>query len=355
MRRSLTLLLLFLLAACGGGQDQVIVPTNTPDPLAFFAPTPISPGQPENPLRIVFVPRTDVTTFQPDDTGDAADATAVPAAAALTIEQAISALDAELEATSGLAIEILAVASDAEALNLLCDYNDEDRFAAPWLGGPSAVLAIQRGCGEAVFEGVRAGRTRLGGQIISASGVGLRGLSGRTYCRLGRGDFYSWILPSLALDADGINPTSVTDVDDVEQYPLLLDAVSAGDCAATGVPEGFLQLDTFEAYRNRITVTSTLSPMPYGVLIYPPELLLDDSAALTDAFLEIAGVEIPEDDTGAAPDTDLVEVDTDALTTPQLALLTLMGAEGVQLTDEESLADVFEFMDATEIVAGGQS
>ncbi|MEL6272117.1 MAG: hypothetical protein AAFR22_20100, partial [Chloroflexota bacterium] len=203
----------------------------------------------------------------------------------------------------------------------------------------------------------RDGRTRLGGQVISSSGVGLRGLSGRTFCRLDRGDFYSWILPSLALDAEGGNPTSVSRVEDRVDYDLLLTDISEGACGATGVPEGFLQLETFSEYRNRITVTDTMTPMPYGVLLYPPELLLEDRAALTEAFMEITGsdAESAEDEgTNTTPDTDLVEIDTGALTTPQLALLTLMGAEGVQPATEEDLADVFEFMDGTDIVAGRQ-
>ena len=45
------------LAACGGTTTVIDTgPTQTPDPLAFFAPTPISPGQPDNPLEILYVP-----------------------------------------------------------------------------------------------------------------------------------------------------------------------------------------------------------------------------------------------------------------------------------------------------------
>jgi hypothetical protein len=356
---------MLVLAACGQSQQQVILPTNTPDPLAFFVPTPVSPGRAQNPLRVVFVPRTDVTLGETSNasaptTTDTQPADGTPAAApptnegAIDIAGAIATLDTELEARSGLTVEVLAVPSDGEAMSLLCDYDDEDRFAAVWLSGPSAVLAISRECGAPALVGARAGRTRLAGHLISSSGVSLRGLPNRTYCRLGRSDFYSWILPSLAMEADGINPTSIAKVDNYVNYNLLLGGITDGSCGASGVPAGFLDLDMFSEFSDRIAVTNTLTAMPYGVLIYPPELLLGDRVALTEAFLEIAATEAtPTDDETTPLEPELVTLDTSTLTTPQLSLLTLLGAEGVQETSLEDLADVFAFMESTNIDLNG--
>jgi len=321
-----------VLAACG---QEEILPTPTPEPLAFFAPTPLSPGRSANPLQILFVP--------PD---------------AESIGNAAPTLEGELEARSGLALTVGTVGSPGEALNALCDYNDGDRFVAAWLDGPTTVLALERGCGDVALQGVRGGSTGLAGVVLGRGG-GLGSVPGRTFCRLELTDFYSWVLPNLALEANNIDPTDIGDVFDYPSYDLLLPDMVNGTCQTTGAPAGLLQSEEYAEFANQIPVAYTSPPMPYGVLVYPPELLLADREALTEAFIEAVGdgvaVQTTEEADEAAavptlPNDELIALDESLLTSNQTALLNLLGAEGVRPVNEGELVRVQDFMQSTGLV-----
>lgn len=331
MKRYLLFVLALLLAACGG--DEVVLPTNTPDPLSFFAPTPISPGREQNPLRLVFVP--------PDPEAEQLDAAA-------------QALQNELSTRSGLAIEVVLADSHGEALTLLCDYNDEDRYAAPWLSGPTAVIALRRGCGEVALQALRGGSTGLSGEIVGLPNSGVSVIEGRTFCRLDVGDFYSWVLPTLALQTRGITTTELGAVDDYPSYEFMFQAITEGDCIATGAPAGLLQTEEFADVVDELGVSYITPPMPYGVLLYPPELLLADRAALSEAYLEIAmpadaaaATEEAPANPNATPVAGIVALDESSLTPMQQAMLLLLGAEGVTEATPDALTEVRTFMDDT--------
>lgn len=333
MKRYALFALILLLAACG---SEEVLPTPTPDPLAFFAPTPFSPGTQQNPLQVVFVPP------NPE-----------------AIDQSATILRNELRSRSGLAVEVVTVPSYGEALAMLCDYNDDDRFVAPWLSGPAAVMAVARGCGDVAMQATRAGSPTLAGEIVSRTGVSLNGLPGQTFCRLSVGDFYSWVLPSLAMQARNIDPTRLSDVEEnYADYNAMFEAVIDGNCVATGIPAGLLDDEAYEEYRPSLRVGFTTMPMPYGVLVYPPELLLADREALTQAFLAVAGdsaavTEEAAPNANATPSAERAQLDPNELTTNQLALVALLDADGVIPASFADLAEVQAFMSETGIDLAG--
>lgn len=330
-----------VLSACGNRGPQTFVPTETPNPLAFFDPTPISPGRAENPLQILFVP--------PD-----------PAA----IEGMPVTLGDALSQASGLAIQVITVPDTAQALSQLCDYQDEDRFAAAWLNGPAAVAASERGCGDIALQAVRSGRQALAGQVIARAGIGsLNNVQGRSFCRLDVGDFYSWVLPVLAFEASGLDLLRIQTVkSNYLDYEQLVDRVGDGECDAAGVPAG--QVTPEEAAAQGISVIYESPPMPYSLLVYPPELLLGDRVALTEAFLEVAGYDPaleadPDATEEAAAESDeptptfepvLTTVDESQLSSERLALLRLLGADAVEIPTPELLLGLREFVADTTAV-----
>jgi len=338
MRRLSVVWLLVMVGLVGCGQQAVVDvgPTPTRDPLAFYEPTPVSPGRPENPLQILYVP--------PDQN----------APQVATAQQTVGGL---LSTRTGLSIQILTVASHADALALLCDTTDGDRFVAAWLNGPTAVLADAQGCGERVLRATFDGQPGLAGEIAAVGGGAIGSLAGRNYCRYRANtltDFYTWTLPALALQANGIDVSSLEDVVDVPSLDLAAQSTIDGTCYAVGGPEGVLG----EASDDALTTIYTSPAVPIGMLFLPPEMLLADRAALIDAYLEIGGYEAPvvaegTPTAGAAPaaeeDEDaqtFFEVTIDSLSVPdeRKSLAWLSGGDGVEPVTETDLDEMREFM-----------
>lgn len=147
-------------------------------------------------------------------------------------------------------------------------------------------------------------------------------VQGRTYCRLGVEDFYSWFVPALMLRQLGLDPLRAPDtVEDYADLDSLVDAVITGDCAGTGLSErAFNSLDNQEDLQ--IIAQSPL--FPHGVLVYPLEIQLGVRLSLTDTFVALS--ETPE---------------------TNRALQTLLGNVALQPVDTEMLITLENFMAET--------
>lgn len=125
------------------------------------------------------------------------------------------------------------------------------------------------------------------GLIIVNPRVGSRDLSaivGRTFCRLGYDDLYSWLLPTLSFRARNIDLLRDATIRDLPDVPALVAAVAAGDCTMAGVPAGALEaLGQADAVR----LAAESAPLPYGVLVYGPEVQLGVRLALDEALLAL--------------------------------------------------------------------
>jgi hypothetical protein len=323
--------LLLLLTACGGGTSIIPTgPTSTPDPVAFYAPTPISPGNPANPLPIVYVPP-------------------IPNAEAL--ETSRQAIETALEAASSLTLDVLTVETQAEALDVLCDSSDGDRFVAAWLNGPTAVLAEAAGCGQAVLEVTMEGQDGLAGEIVAASAGSINSLSGRTFCRLensGLMNFYTWTLPTLAMQSASLDITRLEGVLELTSESLVIPTVEDGSsCFAVGVPMGWLET---EASDTNLRSIYTSPVIPLGVLFIPDEMMLVDRERLIQAYLDVAEYVDPEsDDAVEQPEEprSFFQVNVASLTISdeRKALLWLSGGDSVAPATSEDLDEMRDFME----------
>ncbi|MFZ4813493.1 MAG: PhnD/SsuA/transferrin family substrate-binding protein [Phototrophicaceae bacterium] len=323
--RIMALWMLLGLTACGGagGGNAVLLPTPTRDLVAYFEPTLVSPGTAANPLQLLFVP--------PDPTA---------------VGDAVGVLSNALVTRSGVNLQFVTLATDAEALAILCDYNDGSRFAAAWLNAPSLAIADANGCGDIVLQAVRGTSPSLRTQIVTRRSVGaLSNLRGQTFCRLDESDFYSWVMPNLILQANRFDPTSLGNVREYGTYPELFNAFVDNTCAATGIPAGLLDSDTLDAAAvSAVSVTIESVPIPYGVLVVPPELLLGAREALITALLDVAGL---PDGTPLTPEDEPPTINPALLTPEQAALFSLLGAESVVRATRADFEDVYSFMAAT--------
>jgi hypothetical protein len=337
--RSLIFLLVFLLVACGQGQVQEALPTPTRDPLAFFAPTAISPGQPGNPLEIIYVP---------------------PVPDAPDVATAAQTLAGLLSGRSGLQVRVTTVLTHAEALAALCDPNDGDRFPAAWLNGPAAVFAEAQGCGERVLTATFNGEIGFAGEVVAATPGSLGSLVGRSLCEFeatGFETFYNQTLPTLALQASSIDLTRLLSIEVVPR-DFAFQSLQDGTCYAMGVPAGSVPAD------EGLTTIYTSPVIPIGTLFVPDEMVIADEGALIQAYLEIGGWQdpntvevvdgatvtplptmppVPEEATEPQP-FYLEGVNPLRLSSEGVALTWLVGGHEIRPAAPEDLEDMREFM-----------
>lgn len=270
------MLAVLLLAGCRRAesvQGPQIQATATPTPRSTplpAVPTLVPPGIEENPIRMVIRPpgsavaRSLITDFQ--------------------VEQFESAL---LEET-GLVVEVVTVDRYAEALAALCD-SSPTQVTVAWLDGLSYQAAVAQDCGAPELLVERDGQSGEQAHIIASAEQNISSmvsLNGTEFCRLGSEDYYSWLIPSLLMQANGVDPlTGLSAVSDYPDEDALVAAVAEGTCA-TGIAEGdFNQISG--ALRTDLTLVDSTPPLPYGVLMYPISLPLGERLRLTDGLLAL--------------------------------------------------------------------
>jgi ABC-type phosphate/phosphonate transport system substrate-binding protein len=115
-------------------------------------------------------------------------------------------------------------------------------------------------------------------------------LRGRTFCRLGYDDFYSWLVPTLYMESVSIDPQrDLVAVVDYSNIITLVRAVADGECTATGISQD--TYDTLNATHpdllEEVRVASVAIAFPYPILMYPVNLDLGVRLALNDVFMEL--------------------------------------------------------------------
>jgi ABC-type phosphate/phosphonate transport system substrate-binding protein len=280
-------LLVVVAAACRrqtAPLQSTALPTLTPTPRSTplpALPTSIPAGTTENPLRMV---------LRPDGALD-------------TVRSGVGDVEEAIRETSGLVVKIEVVERYAEALSALCD-SSASNAAVVWVNGPAYMATRAQNCGTPALQVARGSgddrQTGEAGIIISTKGQNLTAigtLKGRTFCRLGNDDFYSWLAPALVMQANRLNPVNdLKSVKDYDTIPALVKAVAAGDCDGAGIPQSALAdfADEIGSARDRINTISTSIPFPYAILMFPIEVPLGVRLTLTDTLIELA-----EDSTSA--------------------------------------------------------
>jgi ABC-type phosphate/phosphonate transport system substrate-binding protein len=306
------LLAILFLAACRettGEQGPFVAATATATPRSTPLPavaTTVPPGIEENPIQMVLNP---------------------VGSASLVTDTQIANFEEAVAADSGLVVKVTLVDRYAEALAALCDSTPTNVTVA-WLDGLTYRAAVAQGCGEPVMQ-VEHGRSNANsgdpGQIIAASGLSsVQTLRGRTFCRLGYDDYYSWLVPSIIMQANGVDPVNDLEaVEDYDTYRALAQAVIDGDCDAAGMSESEFD-DLSGALKEELTVVETTPPFPYGILMYPISLPLGERIRLDNALL--------------AMDIDSEGSD---------AMRPLLGQDGLIRVADDDFEMLTEFLDST--------
>jgi hypothetical protein len=285
-------LLLLALAACGtfGPEPTATFPRPTATPISTPLPgvaTEIPAGIPENPLQLVLVP---------------ADPQTAPA-----LEDNLE--DFLLE-TSNVTVDVILADSPADALGAVCN-SGQGTVSAAFVDGITYAAAAAQECALPQVQLERGRNTGEPGVLLVNSSLGVETadvFSGRTFCRLGLDDLYSWQLPTLVMRTAGLDISDIRQIRDYESVDEMLSAVANGTCTGTGLPEAVWEANEDE-FSESISVINTTPDIPYSVLIMPFEAPLAARLSLTDALVNLE--DAPQVALSEATPEATVDADTD--------------------------------------------
>lgn len=277
----LTLLIVasLLLASCrrGGGLAETAVPTVTVTPFSTPlppAPTAVAVGAEDNPIRML---------LRPSGSLSAASSSA-------------STLEEILEEETGLAFDVETVSNPADLLNGLCD-SSLGQVSVAWVDGVTYQAVRARECGEPMLQIEREGDDDpLTGEVVlfltrAEDGVAaLADLSGdRIFCRVSATDLYSWVVPSMYLQANGVRPTDgLSSVIEFETPAALVEALLNDQCDVIALAQSDYERVVSRNERDEFETLAETLPVPFGILVYPEELPLGGQQALAGALFDLA-------------------------------------------------------------------
>jgi phosphonate transport system substrate-binding protein len=261
-----------LLAACGGAGASVptVVP-NTPHPTAVPEPTAVPIGTADNPIIWVLVP--------------SQDAEAVLAGA--------EDITAAIEASSGLVVEPIVSTDFTAAVEAMC--NGEAHMGA--LNTFNYIVAHERGCADVGLVSLRFGTAFYAGQVITRPDTGITSiadLAGHTFCRPDPTSTSGWIIPSIAMRAEGIDPEAdLLEIVDAGGHDGVVIAVINGDCDAgsTFVDARTNVEEEFPDVMEQVTVIAESAPIPNDTISFHPDMDPAVTEALIAALLSLNDTE----------------------------------------------------------------
>ncbi len=183
--------------------------------VVLSACTPAEPelGTEENPFIFSFVPSSDANEVLAD----------------------ASAIADVLSEKTGLVIQAEVPTSYVGSIEAMC----AGEAHAGALNTFSYIVASARDCAEIELVSVRFGAATYGGEVIVRADSGITSvadLAGTTFCRPDPFSTSGWIVPSLTMQAEGINPdTDLAEIVDAGGHPGVVRAVYDGDCDAGAV------------------------------------------------------------------------------------------------------------------------
>jgi phosphonate transport system substrate-binding protein len=261
-----------LLAACGGaGATAPTVVPNTPHPTTVPEPTAVPIGTADNPIIWVLVP--------------SQDAEAVLAGA--------EDITAAIEASSGLVVEPIVSTDFTAAVEAMC--NGEAHMGA--LNTFNYIVAHERGCADVGLVSLRFGTAFYAGQVITRPDTGITSvadLAGKTFCRPDPTSTSGWIIPSIAMRAEGIDPeVDLLEIVDAGGHDGVVIAVINGDCDAgsTFVDARTNVEEEFPDVMEQVIVIAESAPIPNDTISFHPDMDPAVTEALIAALLSLNDTE----------------------------------------------------------------
>ena len=163
----------------------------------------------------------------------------------------------------------------------------------------SYVLASQRGCAEVALVSVRFGSPFYQGQLVTRADSGIEDyadLEGKTFCRPDPLSTSGWIIPSIAMQANGVDLDTL-DVVDAGGHDGVITAVYNGECdAGATFVDARGQVEDELTDVNEVVIVIDESPeIPNDTVAFSPVVPDEVEETMVEALLAIAEDEANEE------------------------------------------------------------
>ena len=156
------------------------------------------------------------------------------------------------------------------------------------------ILASQKGCAEAELVSVRFGSAFYNKQIFTRADSGINSiadLKGKTFCRPDPLSTSGWIIPSITLKANGVDPdTDLAQVVDAGSHDASVAGVYNGDCdAGSSFVDARTNIEAdYPDVMDVIKVIEVSANIPNDGVQYAPSMPRDLRDKINAALLKIA-------------------------------------------------------------------
>ena len=235
-----------------------------------------------------------------------------------------------LEEETGLIINTNVATEYAGVIEAMCSDPVEAHMAS--LATFSYVLAAKKGCAEAALVSVRYGSPVYNGQIIVREDSGITDLSqlaGKTFCRPDPLSTSGWIIPSLDLQAAGVNPETDVTVLDAGSHDAVVASVYSGECdaGATFVDARGNIEDEHPDVKEVISIIHTSVDIPNDGLQFASSMPQETRDKIVDAMVKIMDTEEGQEAMDSAYQWAGVQVEGDEFYDPFRQLLDAAGID----------------------------
>ena len=165
-----------------------------------------------------------------------------------------------------------------------------------WLNTFGYILANEKYGVDVALATERFGTTTYKGQIITRADSGIESLAdleGTTFCRPDPLSTSGWIIPSITLAANGIDPEASIEVSDVGSHNNVVSAVYNGECDAGATyvdARGTIEDDNPDVKEVVVVITES-ADIPNDTVSFAPSVPEDVRANVVAALLDIASTE----------------------------------------------------------------
>jgi len=196
---------------------------------------------------------------------------------------------------TGLVIEPFVATEYAGVIEAMCSDPPKSHMAS--LATFSYILASERGCAEAALVAVRFGSSTYNGQIFVRSDSGIESISdleGKTFCRPDPLSTSGWIIPSITMKAEGLDPeTDLAEIVDAGSHDAAVTGVLNGDCdaGASYVDARSAVEDEYPNVMDELTIINISADIPNDGVQFIPEFDEEKKSQIVDALMAIAETE----------------------------------------------------------------